>query len=75
MLSFLFLAFMILSKVVLGLLLFYGVFKIMIYFSRPTHSSGTSDSTGSDFENSHSSGSSSSDFCSGDSGSDGGGCD
>jgi len=62
---------MLLSQVVIGLLIFYGVFKVMIWCSHSTCSKRGSDSTGGDFDNIHSSGSGSTDFCGG----DGGGCD
>ncbi|MGO2340172.1 MAG: hypothetical protein ACTH5M_06210 [Psychrobacter sp.] len=73
MLELFFWGFMLLLQIVFGLLMFYGVFKVMIWRSHSTRSKRGSDSAGGDFDNSHSSGTGSTDFCGGDGG--GGGCD
>ena len=77
MLELFFWGFLLLLQIVFGLLMFYGVFKVMLWSSRTKFSKRTSSSSaGDDVNNSNSnhSGYSSNDSC-GDSGGDGGGCD
>ncbi|MBH0065901.1 hypothetical protein [Psychrobacter sp. SZ93C1] len=77
MLELFFWGFLLLLQIVFGLLMFYGVFKVMLWSSRTKLSKRTSSSSsGDDINNSNSnhSGHSSHDSCS-DSGGDGGGCD
>ena len=67
--------FLLLLQIVFGLLMFYGVFKVMLWSSRTKLSKRTSSSSsGDDINNSNHSGYSSNDSC-GDSDGDGGGCD
>jgi len=75
MLELFFWGFMLLLQIVFGLLIFYGVFKVMLWSSRTKLSKRTSSSSAGDaINNSNHSGYSSNDSCS-DSGGDGGGCD
>ena len=75
MLELFFWGFLLLLQIVFGLLMFYGVFKVMLWSSRTKLSKRTSSSSsGDDINNSNHSGYSSNDSC-GDSGGDGGGGD
>ncbi|PYE38002.1 hypothetical protein DFP82_11083 [Psychrobacter fozii] len=74
MLELVFWGFLLLLQIIFGLLMFYGVFKVMLWSSRTKLSKRTSSSSsGDDINNSNSnhSGYSSNDSCGG----DGGGCD